>query len=171
MVQWSWRTCRGDFHHGASRAKGPGYFGCCHGEGQHIGRFKWRELSENQLGVSGWIQGTGYTGGGGLRIFVPNAEAPFCGVRSLPTVPHRLAWVPDTLRLERATSFQALTFVHPRWHPKATMASSHEIRETNVPFGLDLDHDFIGKHRVVGHARPMSVGGASNTSEGPASPG
>ena len=23
--------------------------------------------------------------------------------------------------------------------------------ETNVPFGLSLDHDFVGKHRVVAH--------------------
>ena len=29
------------------------------GEGQHAARFKWRELTENQLGISGWIQGTG----------------------------------------------------------------------------------------------------------------
>ena len=31
------------------------------GEGQHIGRFKWRALTENSLGITGWIQGTGYT--------------------------------------------------------------------------------------------------------------
>mgnify|MGYP003301318720 FL=1 len=42
------------------------------GEGQHVGRFKWSSLSENKLGVEGWIQGTGYTGEAGYEIFVPN---------------------------------------------------------------------------------------------------
>lgn len=46
------------------------------GEGQHVGRFKWRMLTDNSLGMSGWIQGTGYTGEAGYEIFVPNDQAP-----------------------------------------------------------------------------------------------
>ena len=37
-------------------------------------RFKWRGLSGNQLGVTGWIQGTGYTSEAGYEIFVPNEQ-------------------------------------------------------------------------------------------------
>ena len=44
------------------------------GEGQHVGRFKWSALSKNNLGVTGWIQGTGYTGEAGYEIFVPNED-------------------------------------------------------------------------------------------------
>ena len=42
----------------------------------HVGRFRWAEIQENPLGISGWIQGTGYTGEAGYEIFVPNADAP-----------------------------------------------------------------------------------------------
>ena len=50
------------------------YLDAAMGHGQHVGRFKWREFSENQLGVTGWIQGTGYTGEPGYEIFVPNEQ-------------------------------------------------------------------------------------------------
>ena len=36
-------------------------------------------LKENDLGIIGWIQGTGYTGESGVEIFVPNEQAPSCG--------------------------------------------------------------------------------------------
>ena len=72
------------------------------GSGQHVGRFKWRALTENDLGVSGWIQGTGYTGEAGYEIFVPNADAASLW-RSL--VNHGATPVGlgarDTLRLEK----------------------------------------------------------------------
>ena len=29
---------------------------------------------------------------------------------------------------------------------------TERLLETNVPFGLDIEHDFIGKHRVVSHS-------------------
>ena len=52
------------------------------------------------------------------------------------------------------------------------MASSPAILgETNVPFGLDLEHDFIGKHRVVSHVdADERWWGIKYTEKGPPSP-
>jgi aminomethyltransferase len=125
------------------------------GEGQHIGRFKWRELTENQLGVSGWIQGTGYTGEAGYEIFVPNGDAPVLW-RTLVAngaTPVGLG-ARDTLRLEKGYLLSGVDFCSPSLAPEGDDGFlSRDSWETNVPFGLDLDHDFIGKHRVVGHAQ------------------
>ena len=46
------------------------------GENNHVGRFKWSSIQENSLGITGWIQGTGYTGEAGYEIFIPNDDAP-----------------------------------------------------------------------------------------------
>ena len=35
--------------------------------------------------------------------------------------------------------------------PESTEFLARDSWETNVPFGLDLEHDFIGKHRVTSH--------------------
>ena len=41
-----------------------------------VGVFRCQEIEQNELGISGWIQGTGYTGEAGVEIFVPNQQAP-----------------------------------------------------------------------------------------------
>ena len=46
------------------------------GAQNHVGRFRWQLLATNSHQVSGWIQGTGYTGESGYEIFIPNSEAP-----------------------------------------------------------------------------------------------
>lgn len=124
------------------------------GSGQHVGRFKWRALTENDLGVSGWIQGTGYTGEAGYEIFVPNADAPSLW-RSL--VNHGATPVGlgarDTLRLEKGYLLSGVDFCWPALAPEGDDGFlTRDSWETNVPFGLDLNHDFIGKHRVVSHS-------------------
>ena len=44
------------------------------GEGAHVGRFRWSPLDGAALGISGFIQGTGYTGEAGYEILVPNGD-------------------------------------------------------------------------------------------------
>ena len=79
------------------------------GDGQHVGRFKWRALTTNALGDERLIQGTGYTGEAGTRFLFPTTRRLPSGVRSFPTVQHRLAWVPGTrCAWKRATSCRGL---------------------------------------------------------------
>ena len=123
------------------------------GEGQHVARFKWRTLTENPLGVSGWIQGTGYTGEAGYEIFVPNEEVAVLW-RSLidaGAVPVGLG-ARDTLRLEKGFLLSGVDFCSPPLDEEGHDGFlSRDSWETNVPFGLDLDHEFVGRHRVVSH--------------------
>ena len=123
------------------------------GVGQHVGRFRWRMLSENSLGISGWIQGTGYTGEAGYEIFVPNEEAPLLwrALVNNGATPVGLG-ARDTLRLEKGYLLSGVDFC---WPPLAADGDdgflARDSWETNVPFGLDLDHEFIGKTRVTSH--------------------
>ncbi|HII26780.1 MAG TPA: glycine cleavage system aminomethyltransferase GcvT [Candidatus Poseidonia sp.] len=124
------------------------------GDGQHVGRFKWRALTDNDLKTTGWIQGTGYTGEPGYEIFVPNDDAPTLW-RAL--VEHGATPIGlgarDTLRLEKGYLLSGVDFCSPSLAPAEDDGFlARDSWETNVPFGLDLDHDFIGKHRVVSHA-------------------
>ena len=124
------------------------------GEGQHAPRFKWRELTDNALAITGWIQGTGYTGEAGYEIFVPNAQAPVLwrALIDLGATPVGLG-ARDTLRLEKGYLLSGVDFCWPPLdEPGNDGFLARDSWETNVPFGLDLDHEFIGKPRVVGHA-------------------
>ncbi len=121
------------------------------GMDNHVGRFKWQKIGENQLSVSGWIQGTGYTGEPGYEIFIPNDDAANLW-RSLidsGATPVGLG-ARDTLRLEKGYLLSGVDFCWPEL-PESTDFLARDSWETNVPFGLDLDHDFIGKHRVISH--------------------
>ena len=123
------------------------------GDGQHVGRFKWRALTANALETSGWIQGTGYTGEAGYEIFVPNESAPavWRALVSNGATPVGLG-ARDTLRLEKGYLLSGVDFCSPDLAPEGDDGFlSRDSWETNVPFGLDLEHDFIGKHRVVNH--------------------
>ena len=124
------------------------------GDDQHAARFKWRELTENPLGISGWIQGTGYTGEAGYEIFIPNEDAPVLwrALIASGATPVGLG-ARDTLRLEKGFLLSGVDFC---WPPLSEEADSSFLArdswETNVPFGLDLEHEFIGRHRVTGHS-------------------
>ena len=121
------------------------------GPHNHIGRFKWLTIGENSLSVSGWIQGTGYTGEAGYEIFVPNDEAAklWRTLIAAGSIPVGLG-ARDTLRLEKGYLLSGVDFCWPKL-PDSTEFLARDSWETNVPFGLDLAHEFIGKHRVISH--------------------
>ena len=121
------------------------------GSHNHIDRFKWQPIGENSLSVSGWIQGTGYTGEAGYEIFIPNNEADklWRALINAGSIPVGLG-ARDTLRLEKGYLLSGVDFCWPEL-PESTEFLARDSWETNVPFGLDLDHDFIGKHRVTSH--------------------
>lgn len=118
----------------------------------HVGRFRWQQIADNSLGVTGWIQGTGYTGESGYEIFVPNNQAAtlWRNLINAGATPVGLG-ARDTLRLEKGYLLSGVDFCWPELE-EGTEFLSRDSWETNVPFGLDLDHDFIGKQRVISHA-------------------
>ena len=123
------------------------------GESNHVGRFRWAEITENQLGVSGFIQGTGYTGEAGYEILIPNAQAAtlWTNLLGAGATPVGLG-ARDTLRLEKGFLLSGVDFMWPNLDENG----EHEFLardswESNVPFGWGLEHDYIGKHRVEGH--------------------
>ena len=120
------------------------------GENNHVGRFKWSKINENQLGVGGWIQGTGYTGEAGYEIFIPNEEAPLLWRELVEAgaTPVGLG-ARDTLRLEKGFLLSGVDFASPNLDENVLL--HRDSWETNVPFGLDIEHEFVGKHRVVSH--------------------
>ena len=71
------------------------------GESNHVGRFKWQAIGGNALSITGWLQGTGYTGEAGYEIFVPNEDAPrlWRALINAGAVPVGLG-ARDSLRLE-----------------------------------------------------------------------
>tara|TARA_B100000925_G_scaffold274225_1_gene239551 strand:- start:365 stop:1477 length:1113 start_codon:yes stop_codon:yes gene_type:complete len=121
------------------------------GVDNHVGRFKWQKIGENQLSISGWIQGTGYTGEPGYEIFIPNDDAVNLWRLLIDSgaTPVGLG-ARDTLRLEKGYLLSGVDFCWPEL-PESTDFLARDSWETNVPFGLDLDHDFVGKHRVISH--------------------
>tara|TARA_B100000925_G_scaffold282158_1_gene254724 strand:+ start:154 stop:1263 length:1110 start_codon:yes stop_codon:yes gene_type:complete len=121
------------------------------GENNHVGRFKWSEIEENQLGITGWIQGTGYTGEAGYEIFIPNEMAPLLWRKLVESgaTPVGLG-ARDTLRLEKGFLLSGVDFASPNLDENVIL--HRDSWETNVPFGLDIGHEFLGKQRVVSHS-------------------
>ena len=129
------------------------------GEENVIARFKGQAIRSNELGISGWIQGTGYTGERGAEIFVPNSQAPQLW-RSLiergavhGIVPVGLG-ARDTLRLEKGYLLSGQDFLWPGLgiEPVADLPNGFLARdsaEAAVPYGLDIKHDFVGRERVL----------------------
>ena len=137
----------------------PAIIGDVLGQENMVGRFKCREIMVNDLGVRGWIQGTGYTGEMGVEIFVPNEQAPklwsalIKGGKSHGLVPVGLG-ARDTLRLEKGYLLSGQDFLWPGLglHEDESLPSnflSRDTAETAVPFGLDMEHDFVGRQRVA----------------------
>ena len=129
------------------------------GEENVIARFKGQAIRSNDLGISGWIQGTGYTGEAGVEIFVPNRDAPGLWSALLGAgAPFGLVPVGlgarDTLRLEKGYLLSGQDFLWPGLgiEPDATLPDgflSRDSAETTVPYGLDIEHDFVGRERVL----------------------
>ena len=129
------------------------------GEDNVVGRFRCQNIAANQLNVDGWIQGTGYTGEAGVEIFVPNRDAPGLWSALLEAgAPFGLVPVGlgarDTLRLEKGYLLSGQDFLWPGLgtEPDAALPVGFLARdsaETAVPYGLDTEHDFIGRERVL----------------------
>ena len=121
------------------------------GEENVVRHFHGRAITENSLGITGWIQGTGYTGERGFEIFVPNEQVKTLWDALLDEGGHGISPVGlgarDTLRMEKGFLLSGQDFCHPDLG--GTEESSHDSAETFVPFGLNMDHDFIGKSRVA----------------------
>jgi len=138
--------------------KSPAIIEAVLGAANAIKHFSGKAISENQFGITGWIQGTGYTGERGFEIFVNNNqaetlwEALLNGGEPFGICPVGLG-ARDTLRMEKGFLLSGQDFHWPGLpdDEESAVESSFLARdsfETNVPFGLDLEHDFIGKFRV-----------------------
>ncbi|MDA0648049.1 MAG: hypothetical protein O3B00_06785 [archaeon] len=120
----------------------------------HVGRFKWKLIENNPLNISGWIQGTGYTGEAGYEIFVSNEQAPtlWSALINAGATPIGLG-ARDTLRLEKGYLLSGVDFCWPPLQEEDSDGFlTRDSWETNVPFGVDLEHEFIGKDRVISHS-------------------
>jgi aminomethyltransferase len=120
-----------------------------------VSRFRCQEISVNDLGITGWIQGTGYTGEKGVEIFVPDDQAAnlWDSLINSGAIPVGLG-ARDTLRLEKGYLLSGQDFLWPGLglDPGVELPEGFLARnsaETNVPFGLNLNHDFIGKESVL----------------------
>jgi len=121
------------------------------GDENHVGRFRWQEINQNQHDVTGWIQGTGYTGESGYEIFIPNSEAPVLWRELIKSGAKPVGLgARDTLRLEKGYLLSGVDFIWPKLDPNDAFLA-RDTWETNVPFGLDVEHDFVGKQRVISH--------------------
>tara|TARA_B110000467_G_C18312264_1_gene478916 strand:- start:1282 stop:2052 length:771 start_codon:yes stop_codon:yes gene_type:complete len=120
-----------------------------------VSRFRCQEINSNDLGITGWIQGTGYTGEKGVEIFIPDDQASklWTSLVEFGAIPVGLG-ARDTLRLEKGYLLSGQDFLWPGlgMNPEVDFPNGFLTRnstETNVPFGLNLDHDFIGKESVI----------------------
>lgn len=138
--------------------KSPAIIEAVLGAENAIKHFSGKAISENQFGITGWIQGTGYTGERGFEIFINNNqaetlwEALLTGGEPFGICPVGLG-ARDTLRMEKGFLLSGQDFHWPGLgdDEDSAVESSFLARdsfETNVPFGLHLEHDFIGKFRV-----------------------
>ena len=125
------------------------------GEENDVKRFRCQEIAANELSVSGWIQGTGYTGEKGVEIFISNEEAPSLweALLSHPSVIPVGLGARDTLRLEKGYLLSGQDFLWPGLDRESENLPegflSRTTSQTAVPFGLDIDHDFIGREALI----------------------
>ena len=125
------------------------------GEDNDVQRFRCQEIMENDMGLSGWIQGTGYTGEKGAEIFIQNEDASLLwgALYSHPDVSPVGLGARDTLRLEKGFLLSGQDFLWPGLEREGDGFPdgflSRTTSQTAVPFGLDIDHDFIGRDALV----------------------
>ena len=133
------------------------------GEGNAIGRFQCQEILENELELDGWIQGTGYTGEKGAEIFIQNESATdlWDALLAHPDVTPVGLGARDTLRLEKGYLLSGQDFLWPgkgkenNNFPDGFL--SRNTLETAVPFGLDLNHEFIGRDKLEEPTNESSI--------------
>ena len=127
------------------------------GESSVVPHFRGSAIRGNSLGITGWIQGTGYTGERGFEIFVSNDhvgilwDALLEGGDEFGICPVGLG-ARDTLRLEKGFLLSGQDFLWPGLGEDSVLPDgflSRDSWETNVPFGLHLEHEFIGRERVL----------------------
>ena len=115
-----------------------------------VRHFHGQAIADNNLGITGWIQGTGYTGERGFEIFVPNSQVKALWDALLDDGGNGICPVGlgarDTLRMEKGFLLSGQDFCHPDLGSDSNL--HRDTAETFVPFGLNMDHDFIGKSRV-----------------------
>ncbi len=135
------------------------------GEPNSVGRFRCQEIMENDTGIKGWIQGTGYTGEDGFEIFVSNQDAPVLWEKLLSCdfpgpVPVGLG-ARDTLRMEKGYLLSGQDFLWPLLDESSPTLPprflARNTAETAVPFGLDMNHDFIGKEAILQDPEPSEI--------------
>tara|TARA_B100000579_G_scaffold17770_2_gene12538 strand:- start:138 stop:1274 length:1137 start_codon:yes stop_codon:yes gene_type:complete len=120
-----------------------------------VQRFRCQEIASNGMNISGWVQGTGYTGEKGVEIFVPNEDAPMLwdALLAHPDVTPVGLGARDTLRLEKGYLLSGQDFLWPGLDKGVDIFPdgflSRTTSQTAVPFGLHLDHDFIGREALV----------------------
>ena len=131
--------------------KSPQILATVLGESNVVNHFKGQQIQPNNLGVTGWIQGTGYTGERGFEIFVPNDQVRTLWDALLDDGGHGISPVGlgarDTLRMEKGFLLSGQDFCAATLTDDANLM--RDSGETFVPFGLNMDHEFIGRHRVV----------------------
>jgi len=121
------------------------------GDENHVGRFRWQNIIANHHQISGWIQGTGYTGESGYEIFIPNSQSSLIWRELIKSgaTPVGLG-ARDTLRLEKGYLLSGVDFCWPKLNSSDPFLA-RDTWETNVPFGLELGHEFVGKNRIINH--------------------
>jgi len=127
------------------------------GAGNAVGRFKCQQIVGNDLGIDGWIQGTGYTGERGVEIFVDDSLAANLWDEILSESDARVVPVGlgarDTLRLEKGYLLSGQDFLWPglgEGHSGLPIGFlARNTAETGVPYGLEMEHEFIGKDAVT----------------------
>ena len=133
------------------------------GKENDVQRFRCQEIMENEMGVSGWIQGTGYTGEKGVEIFLSNEDAPSLWgalISHNDVTPVGLG-ARDTLRLEKGYLLSGQDFLWPgldfgnNTFPEGYL--SRTTSQTAVPFGLDIEHDFIGREALISSMTSESI--------------
>ena len=148
------------------------------GERGYPGRFRCGTIPDNPWGFKGWIQGTGYTGEEGVEIFIPNEIATDVWNvimeqgADLGVTPVGLG-ARDTLRLEKGYLLSGQDFLWPglgddHLGPLPAEYLHRTSLEANIPFGLNLDHNFIGKDAMIrGKATNTLWMGLMCTGKGP----
>ena len=138
-----------------------------------IGRFRCQKIAHNDLGITGWIQGTGYTGESGAEIFIPNEQATkvWSALLSHHFVSPVGLGARDTLRMEKGYLLSGQDFLWPEIDAAKNSLPdnflSRTTSETSVPFGLDLSHDFIGRDALVKSINGAKLWGMQCTERGP----
>ena len=120
-----------------------------------VSSFSCQRIADNPLGVSGWIQGTGYTGEPGVEIFIEHkfSEMLWQALVEDDRVSPVGLGARDTLRLEKGYLLSGQDFLWPgKGQAQDPLPSNFLARntiETSVPYGLDINHDFIGKKQTI----------------------